>query len=99
MRLTRREYLFGLTGAALHASPAAHKPLVAGHPWVYAAPLPGYDFTPALPQIFADFAYAGLDAVELMDRALRHSDAVERIGELSRKHKMPVIGTSYDGPM
>ncbi len=66
---------------------------------VYAAPLPGYDFTPVLPQIFEDLKYAGVDAVELMERALRHADSVEKIGELSRKHELPVIGTSYEGPM
>jgi sugar phosphate isomerase/epimerase len=34
-----------------------------------------------------------------MERALRHADAVERIGDLSRKHRLPVIGSSYDAPM
>jgi sugar phosphate isomerase/epimerase len=34
-----------------------------------------------------------------MERALRHPDSVERIGNLSRKYKLPIIGTSYEGPM
>src|SRR5512138_2169175 len=72
---------------------------VAGHAWVYAAPLPGYDFTPVLDRIFDDLSYAGIEAVELMERALRHPDAVERIGALSAKYKLPVIGTSYEAPM
>jgi sugar phosphate isomerase/epimerase len=100
-RITRRECL-ALGGTLAAASLAATKPrkvTVAAHAWVYAAPLPGYDFTPVLPQIFDDLKYAGVDAVELMERALRHADSVEKIGELSRKHELPVIGTSYEGPM
>jgi len=44
-------------------------------------------------------SYAGLDAIELMHTALRPDDAVERIGELSKKHALPVIGTSFGGNM
>jgi sugar phosphate isomerase/epimerase len=98
---TRRDALSvaaGVLSAPLRGA-AAKKVAVAGHVWVYAAPLPGYDPTPALPQAFEDLKWAGLDAVELMERALRHADAVERIGELSWKHRLPVIGTSYEGPM
>jgi sugar phosphate isomerase/epimerase len=73
--------------------------VVGAHGWVYAAPLPGYDFTPVIEQIFADLSYAGIEAFELMERALRHQDAVERIGALSQKYKLPILGTSYDGPM
>ena len=69
------------------------------HVWVYAASQPGYDVTPVLEQIFADMSYAGMDGVELMHTALRHPDAVERIGELSLRHKLPVAGTSYDARM
>lgn len=61
--------------------------------------LPGYDFTPVLEQIFSDLSWAGIDALELMERALRHNNAVERIGGLSHKYRLPVIGTSYDAPM
>lgn len=72
---------------------------VGGHPWVYAAKLPGHDITPALEQIFGDMAYAGLDGIELMAAALRPDDAVERIRALSEKHALPVIGASFGGDM
>lgn len=75
------------------------KVLVGGHPWVYAATQPNYDIYPALDQIFADMAYAGLDGIELMHTALRYSDAVERISALSKQHNLPVIGTSFGGAM
>jgi sugar phosphate isomerase/epimerase len=73
------------------------KVVVGGHPWVYAATRPKNDITPVLPTIFADMSYAGLDGIELMHTALRPEDAVERIGELSRKHHLPVIGMSFGG--
>ncbi len=75
------------------------KVTMAAHVWVYAAPLPHYDVTPLLDQIFGDLRYAGIDAVELMENVLRHDDAVSRIRELSRKHDMPVIGMSYYADM
>jgi sugar phosphate isomerase/epimerase len=75
------------------------KVVVAGHPWVYAAPLPGFDITPVLEQVFADMSYAGMDAIELMHNALEHPDAVERIGALSHKYSLPVLGTSYGADM
>ena len=37
-------------------------------------------------------SYAGLDGIELMHTALRPKDAVERIGELSRKHHDEAYG-------
>lgn len=77
----------------------AKKVVVGAHPWVYAATQPNYDITPVLPAIFADMEYAGLDGIELMHTALRPDDAVERIGQLSRKHNLPVIGTSFSGAM
>ncbi len=98
--ISRRECLNVIAGAAAATCVSAEqlkKPTVAAHAWVYAAPLPGYDFTPVLPQIFDDLTYAGIEALELMERALRHPDSVERIGELSRRYKLPIIGTSYDG--
>jgi len=110
--LTRREFLGWTAGLLLAAGladavatgqtdarPGKKKVLVGGHPWVYAAPLPNYDITPVLPQIFADMSYAGLDGVELMHNTLRPKDAVERIAELSRKHRLPVIGMSFSGTM
>lgn len=72
---------------------------VGAHPWVYAATRPGYDIFPVLETIFADMGYAGLDGIELMHTALRPANAVERIGELSQRHRLPVIGTSFEGPM
>jgi len=73
--------------------------LVGGHPWVYAATQPNYDIYPVLDQIFADMSYAGLDGIELMHTALRYPDAVERIAAFSKEHNLPVIGTSFSGPM
>jgi sugar phosphate isomerase/epimerase len=75
------------------------KVIVGAHPWVYAATQPNYDITPVLPAIFADMQYAGMEGIELMHTALRPDDAVERIGELSKKHHLPVIGTSFGGAM
>ena len=93
----------GLLGSALSGAagtPAPKKKIVVGaHLWVYAANQPGYDPTPVLEQVFADMSYAGLDGVELMHDALMHDDAVERIGGLSQKYKLPVIGTSFGGAM
>jgi sugar phosphate isomerase/epimerase len=88
-----------LSHAAIGASTGKKKIAVGGHPWVYAATQPHYDPTPVLEQIFADMSWAGLDGIELMHNTLLHDDAVERIGELSRKYRLPVIGTSFDGKM
>jgi sugar phosphate isomerase/epimerase len=83
-----------------YGAPAPKKKIVVGaHLWVYAANQPGYDPTPVLEQVFADMSYAGLDCVELMHQVLMHDDAVERLGELSQKYKLPVIGTSFEGAM
>lgn len=73
--------------------------MVGAHPWVYAAGQPGYDIYPILDTIFADMAAAGLDGIELMHTALYPADAVERIAQLSRRHTLPVIGTSFGGAM
>lgn len=106
--LPRRDFL-GFLGTVLLPSCATPPPagpggvpkkvLVGAHPWVYAAPRPGNDITGVLDQIFADFKYAGMDFVELMHTALEPDDAVARIGELSEKHGLPVIGTSYSAAM
>lgn len=94
----------GLLGSVLSGAagtpPAPKKKVVVGaHLWVYAANQPEYDPTPVLEQVFADMSYAGLGGVELMHNALIHNDAVERIGGLSQKYKLPVIGTSFEGAM
>ena len=84
---------------AASAAPRTKNVLIGGHAWVYAAPLPGYDYTPVLEQIFADFKYAGIEAFELMDTVLLHGDAVERIGALSHKYSVPILGTSFGADM
>jgi sugar phosphate isomerase/epimerase len=89
----------GITLTTATAATAKRKVVVGAHPWVYAATQPNYDLTPVLPQIFADFSYAGMDGIELMHTALNPNDAVARIGELSVKHNLPVIGTSFSGAM
>lgn len=81
------------------AEPAAPRVIVGAHPWVYAATQPKYELTPVLPMIFADMQYAGMAGIELMHTALRPDDAVERIGQLAQKHRLPVLGTSFSGPM
>jgi sugar phosphate isomerase/epimerase len=78
---------------------ARRKVMVGAHPWVSAAKQPGYDITPILPSIFADLEAAGIEGIELMHTALRPKDAVERIGELSRRHRVAVIGTSFGGDL
>jgi hypothetical protein len=75
------------------------KVVVGAHLWVYAATQPNDDLTPVLPQIFSDFSYAGVDGMELMHTALKTDDAVSQIAELSVKYQLPVIGTSFNGPM
>lgn len=108
---TRRNFLAAVAAVATSGaqsvaslSPAApgntkKKVVIAGHPWVYAAPLPGFDITPVLDQIFSDMSYAGMDAIELMHNALEHPDSVERIGTLSHKFSLPVLGTSFGADM
>jgi sugar phosphate isomerase/epimerase len=81
------------------AAPRTKSVLIGGHAWVYAASLPGYDYTPILEQIFSDFKYARIEAFELMDTVLLHQDAVERIGALSHKYSLPILGTSFEADM
>lgn len=109
-RTTRRRFLKTTASAiaaaasarsagASAARPKRTKNLVGAHPWVYAATQPGYDITPILDRIFADMSYAGMEAIELMHTALLADDAVQRIGRLSEKHGLPVLGTSFGGSM
>ena len=108
--VTRREFLrlcsaaaasTSLAGSAFAAdvSKPAPKGVVGAHLWVYAATQPGYDPTPALPQVFADLAAAGIRNLELMHQVLRNKDAVQRAGELSRQHGVAILGTSFSGAM
>jgi sugar phosphate isomerase/epimerase len=112
-RITRRNFLnataavigaAGSVGAAgpvraFTASAKKTKIVVGAHPWVYAARQPKYDITPILDQIFADMRWADIDAIELMHTALLPDDAVARIGRLSKKHGLPILGTSFGGSM
>jgi sugar phosphate isomerase/epimerase len=72
---------------------------IAAHPWVYAARREGYDVFPIIDEIMADMAYAGFEAIELMHTVLLHDGAVERVGEASREHSLPVLGSSFGGAM
>jgi len=96
--LSRRECIAALAGAPLLAG-AETKIMVAGHPWVYAARRPKNDIYEILDQIFADMGAAGLDAIELMHTALTPDGAVAHIRELSKRHALPVIGTSFSANM
>jgi sugar phosphate isomerase/epimerase len=87
-----------LLGAPLLVG-AETKITVAGHPWVYAARRPNNDIYEILAEIFADMHTAGLDAIELMHTALAPDDAVARIRELSKRYRLPVIGTSFGAAM
>lgn len=97
----RRDFLTLMAAGAAAGTGAAKQKivLVGGHPWVYAATQPEYDITPVLDRIFEDMSAAGMNAIELMHTALRPDDSVARIRELSRKHKLPVLGTSYSANM
>jgi sugar phosphate isomerase/epimerase len=95
--MLRRDFL--ALAASVSVATPAKRVVVAAHPWVFAATQPQHDITPILDSIFADLKYAGIEAIELMHTALRPADSVERIGELSVKHKLPVIGSSYDAKM
>ena len=96
--INRREFVAALGTAAL-AQAAPKKPVVAAHVWVYAAPLPHFDVLPIVDTIFSDMKWAGIEAVEMMHTALLHDDSVARVREASEKHKLPVIGASFEGKM
>jgi len=73
--------------------------IVGAHPWVYASRREGYDIFPILGQVIEDVAAAGFEGLELMHTVLRHEHAVEVIGDLSRRHSLPIIGSSFGGPL
>jgi len=110
-RLHRRHFMTQVTTAAMLAGtttrwlPAAladttaRRVTVGAHPWVYAAKQPNYDITPILEPIFADMKYAGMDAIELISNVLLAEDAVPRLSALSKKHELPILGTSFDANM
>jgi sugar phosphate isomerase/epimerase len=96
MQITRRALLAGAGTAALAAS---RKPLVAAHPYVYTQYRPDRDINPVLSDIFSDIKAAGFDAIELMQQQFKPDDAVARIGEISKRSGLPVIGMSYNANM
>ena len=70
---------------------------ICAHLYAYTRLAPGGDLHALLDQVFADFAAAGLDGIELMHSVLDRADSVERIGNLAAQHGMPVIGSSFGG--
>jgi len=103
---SRRDFLkSGLAVAVVFAAAAPNpatsrkRVVVGAHPWVYAAKQPGLDIIPILASIFADMEYAGFDGIELMHTVLRSKDACEQITQLSQKHHLSVIGSSFGGRM
>jgi hypothetical protein len=50
-------------------------------------------------QVFSDLRYANIDGVELMERNLRHAEALDRLGSLKEKHSLPIFGASYGANM
>ncbi|MCG2459154.1 sugar phosphate isomerase/epimerase [Flavobacteriaceae bacterium F89] len=69
---------------------------VNGHLWVYASKYPpNWDCTPNLESVFSDFAYAGMDGVEIMEPNLRHDNSVSILKMLINKYRVPVSGSSY----
>lgn len=109
--LSRRGFLKAsgsLAGAAVlgqllpvnaFAHAAGGVPLSA-HLWVYASRFPPHwDATPILEEVFSDLSYAGLEGLEVMEVNLRHPSAVEEMGRLAEKYKLPVTGTSYGADM
>ena len=106
--LKRRDFVkrsaLASTGLALCPTPIFSSSLfsekmkvpISGHLWVYASNFPPHwDCTPILEEVFADFQYAGLYGVELMEGQLRHDDAVERINGYIKKYGVKVSGSSY----
>lgn len=73
---------------------------VYGHLWVYASRFPpDWDCTPILDEVFRDFAYAGIEGVEVMESLLRNPDILSRGGEMVERYGIPVVGSSYYADM
>jgi sugar phosphate isomerase/epimerase len=110
--LNRRAFLRNsglVAGAALCNAPLlralapgepAATPKVSAHLWVYAsAHPPDWDGTPDFERAFSDLQFSGFDGVELMAVNLRHPDAVEHIGGLSARYRLPITGSSFGADM
>jgi sugar phosphate isomerase/epimerase len=96
MNPSRREWLAGAAAALRAAAPRVH---VGAHLWVWAAKQPGNETWPVLDQIFAELAPARLDGLEVMHNVLRHDGAPERLRELSKRHRLPVLGSSWSADL
>jgi sugar phosphate isomerase/epimerase len=96
--LNRRE-LLAAAGAAAVAEAAKPAIRIGAHLWVFAAKQPGYDPTPVLDQVFQEFSKAGIDGLELMHHALLHDDSVDRILALTKRYKLPILGTSWSADL
>lgn len=93
MKLDRRAFVLCTAAATVRA--AQPRVRVGAHLWVFAAKQPGYDATPVLDDVFTQIGSAGVDGIELMNYVLLHDGAVERIRELSKRNRLPVIGSSW----
>jgi sugar phosphate isomerase/epimerase len=92
----RREFVLSSLAVAGAANP---KVRVGAHLWAYAAKQTGNDPTPVLDRVFAEIGKAGVDGLELMHHVLLHDGAVERVKELSSRHRLPVIGSSWSASL
>ncbi|MFV1965495.1 MAG: sugar phosphate isomerase/epimerase family protein [Pirellulaceae bacterium] len=104
--ISRRHFLgaaaMGSAGLSLRAAiggETKREVIVGGCAWVYALGQPNYDITPILDTVFADMEYAGMEGIEVMQTTFRPDNAVERLGALAEKHRMPVIGSSFVGAL
>jgi sugar phosphate isomerase/epimerase len=74
--------------------------VLSGHLWIYASRFPpDWDCTPILEQVFDDFAYSGMQGVEIMESMLRRPESISYLKELADKYGIPVTGCSYYGDM
>ena len=104
---TRREFLKTCSlvstawmGNVIQGFAISSEVRVNGHLWIYASEFPpDWDSTPVLEKVFTDFKYAGIEGIEMMEVNLRRDNALENIGALIEKYKIPVTGTSYSGDM
>src|ERR1017187_6264172 len=99
MAISRRAFIQYLGVSPVAAAQSRNKVTVNAHVWVFAAKQPNYDPTPVAAQIFREYGAAGIDGIELMHQMLLKDDSVARIAELSKRHALPVLGTSWSANM